>query len=71
MEFSINTKLKIGDDLLTVHTVQLVYLNNQHLCFDSFHWMTSHQVDHKFTKQTGTIKTLKLLQLLSCGGLVR
>ena len=34
MEFSISMKLKIGDDLHTVHTSQLVYSNHQDLCSD-------------------------------------
>ena len=29
MEFSIDMKLQIGDELLTVHTAQLVYYSNQ------------------------------------------
>ena len=30
-------KLQIGDDLLTVHSAQLAYLNRQGLCSDSLH----------------------------------
>ena len=66
MEFSINMTLQIGDALRTVHTAQLVYLNCQDMCSDSRHWMTSCWLDQKFTKPTGTIKILKLLQFLFC-----
>ena len=64
MEFYFNVKLQIGDNLWTLHTAQLVYLNHQDLCSDSLHQMTSYSLDQKFTKWRGTIRTLKLLQLL-------
>ena len=38
-------KLQIGDDLLTVHTAQLVYSNRQDLCSDFLHQMTSYWLD--------------------------
>ena len=41
MEFSINMKLQIGDNLRTVYTAQLVYLNCQDVCCDSLHRMMS------------------------------
>ena len=64
MEFSINMNLQIGDELRTVHTAQLVYLNHEDLCSNSLHWMTSYWLDQEFTKRMETIKIFKLLQFL-------
>ena len=61
MAFSINMKLQIGDNLWTVNSAQLVYLNHQDLCSDSLHWMMSYWLDQKFAKRTRTIKILKVL----------
>ena len=47
MEFSINITLKIGDNLWTVTTAHLVYLNHQDLCSDSPHQMMSYWLDQK------------------------
>ena len=59
MEFSINMKLQLRDHLPTVHIAQLVYLNHQDLCSDSFHRMTSYCLYQNFAKWTGTIRILK------------
>ena len=61
MEFSNNMKLQFGDDLLTVHTAQLVYSNCQDLCSDSLHRIASYWLDQKFARWTGTIKILKFV----------
>ena len=54
-------KLQIGDDLWTIYTAQLVYLNRKDLCSDSLRQMTSYWLDQKLAKQTGTIKILKFV----------
>ena len=52
-------KLQIGDDLRTVHSAQLVYLNCQDLCSDSLHLMMSYWRDQKFTKTNGDHQKIK------------
>ena len=60
MEFSINMKLQIGDNLRTRHTAQLVNLNRKDLCLDFLHRMMLYWLDHIFAKQMGSIKVFKI-----------
>ena len=61
MEFFINLKLQIRDDLPTIHTAQLVYLNCQDLCSKTLWRMMSDWQDQKFAKRTGTIKNIEIV----------
>ena len=61
MEFSINMNLHIGDNLLTIHTAQLVYLNCQDLCSDSLHQMASYWLYQKFAKTDRDHQNIKIV----------
>ena len=61
MEFSINMKLQIGDNLWTVHIAQLLYSVHQGLSSDSLHRMTSYCPDQTLTKKDGDHQNIKIV----------